>query len=142
MIPHSDILAEVRRLVDSGVSVSLPVSGRSMLPFIAGGRDSVILRKPRRPRRGDVVLARTSCGRYVLHRVIATRGSRVTLMGDGNIAGTEQCAESDILARATHVVRPSGRLRHLDAPRWRAAAALWQRLRPARRYLLALYRRI
>ena len=51
------ILAEAIRMVKSGVSVTFPVNGRSMLPFIVGGRDSVILEKPKELRRGEVVLA-------------------------------------------------------------------------------------
>ena len=51
------IMAEAIRLVGEGVSVSFPVNGCSMLPFIVGGRDSVILEKPENLRVGDVVLA-------------------------------------------------------------------------------------
>ena len=48
------IMAEAIRLVGEGVSVTFPVNGRSMLPFIVGGRDSVILEKPVDLRVGDV----------------------------------------------------------------------------------------
>ena len=37
------IIKEAVRLVHDGVSVTFPVKGRSMLPFIFGGRESVIL---------------------------------------------------------------------------------------------------
>ena len=40
------IIKEAIRLVEDGVSVTLPVNGHSMLPFIIGGRESVILQKP------------------------------------------------------------------------------------------------
>ena len=39
----NEIINEAIRLVEEGVSVTLPVNGRSMLPFIIGGRESVIL---------------------------------------------------------------------------------------------------
>jgi hypothetical protein len=45
-IDDSAIIAEAIRLVSDGVSVTFPVNGRSMLPFIVGGRDSVVLEKP------------------------------------------------------------------------------------------------
>ena len=51
------ILQEAIRLVEDGVNVTLPVKGYSMLPFIIGSRESVILDKPVAPKVGDVVLA-------------------------------------------------------------------------------------
>jgi hypothetical protein len=46
-MPNDDyILKEAIRLVEEGVCVTLPVDGRSMLPFIIGGQESVILQKP------------------------------------------------------------------------------------------------
>ena len=82
-----EILEEVVRLLSEGVSVTLPVDGRSMLPFIIGGRESVILKKPQRLKKGDVVLAWVENCRYVVHRIISIDGNRVTLMGDGNLEG-------------------------------------------------------
>ena len=37
------LMGEVERVIAEGKSVRLPVRGRSMLPFIVGGRDSVEL---------------------------------------------------------------------------------------------------
>ena len=136
------IRTEAIRLVDDGVSVTLPVDGRSMLPFIIGGRESVILQTPRQPEVGQVVLAWVEGCRYVVHRIIRIDGDRVTLMGDGNIAGTERCTVGDIKALATHVVGADGKRHDLYAG-WRCLAArLWWHLRPVRRYLLAIYRRL
>ena len=142
MITDAEILREAIRLVDEGVSVTLPVNGRSMLPFIIGGRESVILSRPEGAKAGDVVLAWVEGSRYVVHRIIRIEGDRVTLMGDGNIAGTERCTLGDIRARATHVVGADGRTHYLYNRRRRLAVRLWFRLRPVRRYLLAIYRRL
>ena len=142
MITDADILQEAIRLVGEGVSVTLPVNGRSMLPFIIGGQESVILGRPDGSSVGDVVLAWVEGSRYVVHRIIRIEGDKVTLMGDGNIAGTEHCTLSDIKARATHVVGADGRTHYLYNRWQRLAARLWFWLRPARRYLLAIYRRI
>ena len=105
------ILSEVVRLVEEGVSVTLPVDGRSMLPFIVGGRESAILTKPGKLKKGDVVLAWTDDRRYVLHRIIAIDGEKVTLMGDGNLQGVEHCTTDGVKAKATHVVDCKGRRR-------------------------------
>ena len=136
------IIEEAIRLVTEGISVTLPVSGTSMLPFIIGGRESVILQKPDGAKVGDVVLAWVSPGRYVVHRIIRIDGEHVTLMGDGNLAGTEHCTLAGIKAIATHVVGDDDRPHSLYTPWRRRAALLWWHLRPVRRYLLAIYRKL
>ena len=136
------IIEEAIRLVEDGVSVTLPVNGNSMLPFIIGGKESVILQKPVLSKKGDVVLAWTDGGRYVVHRIIAIEGEAVTLMGDGNLSGTEHCTLKDVKAKVTHVVGADERPHNLYC-RWRRVAArLWWHLRPVRKYLLAIYRRL
>lgn len=138
----NEIIEEAIRLVEDDVSVTLPVNGNSMLPFIIGGKESVILQKPEQLKVGDVVLAWADGYRYVVHRIIYIDGNSVTLMGDGNLTGTEHCTLNDIKAIATHVVDAKERT-HYIYNRWRKSAAKWWfRLRPMRRYLLAIYRRL
>ena len=113
-----------------------------MLPFIIGGKESVILHAPELTAVGDVVLAWVDGNRYVVHRIINIEGDRVTLMGDGNVKGTEHCLLGDFKARVTHVVSADNKERDLHN-RWRMLAArLWYWLRPVRRYLLAIYNRV
>ena len=139
-IDDSVILSEAVRLVNEGVEVTFPVNGRSMRPFIEGGRDSVVLVKPVDVKRLDVVLARTDDGRHVVHRIVALDGGRVTLMGDGNLCGRETCGMDGVLAKVTHVVRPGGKRIPLEMPRMRLAVKMWVALLPFRRILLKLYR--
>ena len=138
----NDVIEEAVRLVQEGVTVTFPVTGQSMLPFIIGGKESVILHRPGLIDVGDVVLAWVDGNRYVVHRIIKLDYDRVTLMGDGNVAVTEHCRLNDIKARVTHVVSADNKKRDLYS-RWRVRAAkLWYWLRPIRRYLLAIYKRI
>ena len=135
-------IEEAVRLMQKGVTVTFPVTGQSMLPFIIGGKESVILRRPGVIDVGDVVLAWVDGNRYVVHRIIKLDYDRVTLMGDGNVKGTEHCLLKDVKARVTHVVSADNKKRDLYS-RWRVRAAkLWYWLRPIRRYLLAIYRRL
>lgn len=133
---HLQIIEEAARLVGEGVSVTLPVNGRSMLPFIVGGRDKVILRKPGAPRRGDVVLAWVNGCRYVIHRIIRIDGEIITLMGDGNLSATERCTVTDIKALVTHTVDPDGKAHSLLTRRQQCLSRIWRLLRPIRKYLL------
>ena len=135
------IIKEAVRLVQDGVSVTFPVKGRSMLPFIFGGRESVILQKPDSLQRGQVVLAEVSPDRDVVHRIIKIEQDRITLMGDGNIRGTESCTREHVLARATHVVNAKGERRSLDSKGQMVKARVWYRIRPLRRIILAVLRR-
>ena len=139
----NEIIEEACRLVREGVNVTLPVNGNSMLPFIIGGKESVILHSPGGiVDVGDVVLAWVDGNRYVVHRIIKLDYDRVTLMGDGNVAVTEHCRLNDIKARVTHVVDAKDRTHYLYN-RWRMLGAkVWYWLRPIRRYLLAIYRRL
>ena len=141
------IMAEAIRLVNEGVCVTFPVNGRSMRPFIDGGRDSVILEKPLDFGKGDVVLAyvqneKSEHKYYVIHRIVSLDGDRVFLMGDGNLAMQEHCNRDDVRAKVSFVVKPNGKRLSLDSFWHRAAAKVWFALLPFRRYLLWIYNKV
>ena len=133
--PDEQSLARVAHLLDEGKVVVLKqIYGNSMLPFIRGGVDSVRLRKPEGVKVGDIVLA-VFGGRPIVHRVIAINGTKVTLMGDGNLKGTEKGNLSEVLGIVDQIISPSGRCRKPGNGR------LWRRLLPVRKYLLKVYRK-
>ncbi len=134
VIANEVLLEEAAALMNEGREVTFTPQGNSMLPFIRGGMDPVSLRKLPAVAVGDIVLARFP-GRYILHRVIALDGNAVTLMGDGNIAGTERCRLEDILGTVVAIERNGKSVKPADG-KW------WRRLRPLRRYILAIYRRV
>ena len=129
-------ITEAAALVADGVSVKLPVGGNSMLPFIRGGHEQVILAKPCPLTKGKVVLAWVDGCRYVIHRIERIDGQRVTLMGDGNLQQREHCTVDDVKALVTHVVDARGKYHDLYTPARRMAATLWYAFLPVRRYLL------
>ena len=57
-LPNESMLSEVTSLLQTGHRVKLRARGNSMLPFITGDRDSIILLKKKTVHRGDIVLAR------------------------------------------------------------------------------------
>ena len=134
-LPNDVLLGEVAAVLREGREAVIIPTGNSMLPFIRGGVDRVVLSRQERVAVGDIVLARLG-DRYILHRVIAADGDALTLMGDGNLAGTERCEPADILGTVSEIIRPSGRTR---TP---GRARLWRALKPFRRYLLPLWRRL
>ena len=134
VLPNKVLLEEAAQLLDEGREVTFTPLGSSMLPFIRGGKDSVTLRKKDSAEVGDIVLVRLP-GRYVLHRIIALDGDKVTLMGDGNLAGTESCTRADIMGTVTAIQRGK---RNVIPGKGR----FWRVLKPFRRYILGVYRRL
>ena len=135
VVANQVLLEDAARLMEEGREVNFTPLGSSMLPFIRGGKDSVILRKMPTVEVGDIALVRLEGPRYVLHRVIRKDGNKLTLMGDGNIAGTEDCTVSDVLGTVTAIVKRKRTITP-GKGRW------WRILKPIRRYILAIYRRI
>lgn len=142
VLPNEILMGEVERLLSQGTVVTIMTKGSSMMPFIVGERDSVVLNPYGEPKVGDIALAHLENGTYVLHRIIDISSSGiVTLMGDGNIRGTEKCHISRLCGKTVSVIR-KGRRCNPDSDTWIFMAKLWRRLLPVRRYLLAVYRRI
>ena len=135
VLPNEVLLEEAGKLLDEGRDVTFTPLGSSMLPFIHGGKDSVTLRKMPSAQVGDIVLVRLP-GRYVLHRIIALEGEKVTLMGDGNLVGTENCTRGDIMGTVTAIQKGKNRTVKPGNGRF------WRTLKPFRRYILAIYRRL
>ena len=134
------LLPQVVQMLHEGHTVTLPLRGRSMRPFLEDGRDKALLVAVKEPPRvGDAVLAEISKGHYVLHRIVKIDGEDVTLRGDGNL-GTESCRLEDIRALAAAFYR-KGRNEpdSVNGWKWRIYSWLWTRLLPIRRYLLFLF---
>lgn len=134
VLPNDVVLGEAARLLAEGHEVVVLPKGRSMLPFIRENEDRVVLNSPKGLKVGNIVLAHFG-GRFVLHRIIAINNDQVTLMGDGNIQGTEQGRREEVVGIVTDIITPKGR--HRKPTRgW-----LWRKLLPIRKYLLKIYRK-
>ena len=135
-LPNEVLLSEVERMLAAGREVVLVPKGRSMLPFIRGEVDKVLLQRvPQSQLKvGDIALARVG-ERYVMHRIITLDGDQVTLMGDGNLRGTELATRSEVAGVVMEIITPDGHL-HKPTSGW-----LWRRLLPIRKYLLKIYRK-
>ncbi len=142
LIANDVIAEETKRLIDEGQEVTLRVKGNSMLPFIHGDKDMAVLRSVSKPlSRWDIVLAYDTRGVLVLHRIIKIEDNVLTLMGDGNLKGVEQCKQTDVIAKLEAVQREERRW-DCNTRNARLKAVIWFRIRPLRRYLLGVYRRI
>lgn len=134
LLPNDVLLNEVARLLAEGREVVITPKGRSMLPFIRGEVDQVKLCQPGSLRVGDIVLAYFE-NRHVLHRIVAISGDMITLMGDGNLKGTEQGARKDVVGKVVEIITPDHR-QHKPGKAW-----LWRHSLFLRKYLLKVYRK-
>ena len=140
-LPNDLFLKGIGELLQEGHTATLRVRGNSMRPFLEDRRDSIVLSSVTHIEVGDAVLAEIAPGKYVFHRIIAIDGDNVTLMGDGNVRGTEHCTKADVKANALAVVR-KGKEYSTDGKRWMRYSKAWMRLTPVRRWLLAIHRRL
>ena len=140
-VPDVILFYEVERVLKEGKQVTLRAKGNSMLPFIRNGRDSVMLTGKFQLQKGDIVLAKTNQGTFVLHRIIRLDEQTITLMGDGNLRGTETCERKDVFGKVTAILK-NGKTINPYNP-WNSwKSVCWIKLLPLRRYLLAIYRRL
>lgn len=135
------LLGEVTSILKEGRKVILMTRGNSMLPFIRGDVDSVELVRADQIAEGDIVLGLTDQDVYVLHRIIQIDADGVTLMGDGNLRGTEHCSRENVCGKVTAILRPDGKRILTDTAKAIRRARRWRRLLPVRRIILAIYRR-
>lgn len=139
---NSILIPEVIKMIDDGHSVTLPLKGYSMRPFLEDGRDKALLVKPAKELEvGDVVLAEIAPLHFVLHRIIDITEKGIVLRGDGNLAN-EYCSESNVKALATAFYRKGRKTADsTDGKKWKIYSWWWMRLYPIRRYLLFIYRK-
>ena len=136
------LIPEILKLIDEGHTVTIPLRGYSMRPFLEDGRDKALLSQAAKPKVGDPVLAIVGGNTYVLHRVIRIDSDKLTLLGDGNLL-PEHCQMSDVVASVVGFYRKGQKeLDRIDGKKWKAYSCVWMSLRPMRRWLLAFYRRI
>lgn len=140
-LPNSIIIPEVARLVGEGKTVTLPLRGISMRPYLEDDRDKGLLVKVTEPLKvGDVILAQTAADHYALHRIIRIEGDDITMCGDGNL-GNEYIKRADVMAIAKGFYRKgSTRLSSTDTVGYKIYWKTWVALRPVRRYLLLTWR--
>lgn len=129
-IANRELFAIVRDTLLEGKTVRVAVNGQSMLPFFRSG-STITLRPVREEdlRKYSVVMADAGHA-FVVHRIIEVGEDTITLLGDGNIYGTEHVTRDKIYGvvdcSALHIF----------------FAKLWLWMRPVRRFPLAIFRRV
>lgn len=142
IVDTQEYLTKVCAMLRDGTeSVSVPVAGTSMCPFLRPG-DTVILSLPgRRPKKGDIVLFTRADGRYILHRISAVNPNGIFLLLGDNQMASEPVPETQIHAivtaarRGEKIVKPGSLL-------WWFFAHIWLWLTPWRGKIAAIVRKV
>lgn len=119
MKPERNI--DVNTLLDSlrdGESITLPVQGVSMMPFLKPERDTVKVEIPTSGiKKGDIVLYKKGSG-IVMHRVFAVDGDSFSAVGDNETGIESGIPMSYVRARVTQVNTENGTVKP-QSFRWR-----------------------
>ena len=126
IIPGKDFIPIVENAFSRNQSIRMAAHGDSMTPFIYNGDIVEIKPLGQRVQFGDIVLARSGEGEFIIHRVVKNNKSGVKLRGDGLsfFAFDGPLPESDIIGlvvRSWH----NGNLRAHDQGVWKVMGLLW-----------------
>ena len=144
LVIGNEFLAEAAEALRQGKAVKVRIDGESMYPFIRGGKDLVELV----PCDAESELPAWCCpfycweGHYMVHRYIGREGADCLMLGDGNLARVERVRRSEVIGLLRYIYRPDGSVQDCLDAQWLRKGALWYKLRPVRRFLLALIKRL
>ena len=146
VIDNDAFFSDVLDVLREGKQATIPVKGFSMLPFIRGSKDLVVLERAGEDLKADDIvlfhIGPLDGGRWVMHRILAVDGDAVDIMGDGVPKAHEHVHRKQIVAKAVTILRGGKRPVDPYSPRQLRLVHFWQRLLPLRRYLLFIYRHL
>lgn len=124
-------------LNESG-TVTLPVQGKSMLPFLKEGRDSVILRpSDGQYKKGDIVVYKRG-NAYFMHRIISVGDGTVSIMGDNEI-NPDSGVDVKRIAAVVNAVKRGGKSVKPDSLLWKFYSVIY--IKPVvRKFFLSLHK--
>ena len=106
-VPNSQFFALAKQLLREGKKIEIPVKGGSMRPFLFDGETVVVapvgVDCPLRI--CDIILAETSTGQVMMHRIREISPAGIRMKGDGNLYQSELIRPEDVMGRVLSVVR-------------------------------------
>jgi signal peptidase I len=123
----SETAALYEEILNSGLSLRIRATGRSMVPFLKGGEILTIKKGPDSSFHiGDLIFFKTRYGSLLLHRIIRKQYRDMVLLqtkGDAVPGADEPVSEHDILGKVYKIekILSSGRTKHIDmeSPLWK-----------------------
>lgn len=139
VVDTREYVSVLRGIAEEGKVVSLRITGSSMSPFLAHGRDYIYFTKPdREPRRGDMVFYQRMSGQYVMHRIWKKKEDGYYIVGDAQTEIEGPVQREQIFALVIKVKRKDKIMKPGDFW-WEFFEHVWIRLVPFRRPLTGIY---
>ena len=114
----------IESVVSGGGSVKIKVTGYSMYPLISSHRDSVVLTKAEKIKKGDVPLYRRENGEYILHRLVGEKDGAYKARGDYEQKIEYPVYPNQVVAVATGFYR-KGRYISCDSVLYKLYKVFW-----------------
>lgn len=142
LLPPEELFTAVCQLLQEGYDAEFSVTGNSMWPLLAHGRDSVTLRAvgDRPLKKGEIVLLRTERG-YLLHRITGLKNGMIQTTGDRNCYRDDYVDPQCVLGYAVGFTR-KGKYVPCSCAAYRFSCWLWRVLYPIRQHLLRILFRL
>lgn len=127
----------IREIIDVGGCVKLTVTGSSMLPTLVEKRDCVILVKPEKLKKTDIILYQRSNGDYVLHRIVKISKEGLYLCGDNQTAIEFPIFPQQVIAVVSAIVR-KGKFIENSNLGYKISAKIWSSFIPLRPFMFKI----
>lgn len=127
----------IKEQLESGGTVSLPITGTSMLPLLVQGRDSVTLSSAEKVKVNDIIFYRRDNGAFVLHRIIGIDDKGYILCGDNQWVKEYGITDKNIIGVVTLINR-NGKDILVNDKKYIKYCSRWLKLLPIRKILVKL----
>jgi signal peptidase I len=139
-LSNKEICEEAGRIVSTGETVELKITGGSMRPYLRSGKDIIVLSPFQKGdlKPGAIVLFCWE-GRYMAHRIVKVDKELLIIQGDGSCYRYEEALTADVIGVVSRIIRPGGKTVFTDTFSSRIYWRCWFFLRPVRRWILGVY---
>ena len=124
-IYHDSII----ELLQEGKVVEVRARGGSMLPYLCGNGNEILIVSPCSPsdlQRGELVIFGRK--KLICHRIIKRDGNNLTIQGDGIIRKKEQVEVTDVKGIVRKIIKPNGKTVSTQTPAVQRYWRIWLRL--------------
>lgn len=123
----TETAALYEEILNSGLSLRIRATGRSMSPFLKGGEILTIKKVPDSCFHiGDLIFFKTRYGSLLLHRIIRKKYKDIVILqtkGDAVLGADEPVSEHDILGKVCiiekNIFGMSTKRVHMESPLWK-----------------------
>ncbi len=110
-----DFILVLKDAVQNGETVNFIPNGKSMLPTILPGIDTVSVCSPDNLKKYDIILYRRKNGKIVLHRIVITHKDYYVLCGDNQFQLEYPIVKEQIIGKLSQITKRNKAI-NLESP--------------------------